>query len=125
MTYGDWYYLRSAQRLDGVPPLSDAQNEALDMFDALADDPALNLEFALAPGDLLFVHNHTVLHDRTAYEEWEDPARRRHLLRLWLAIPGARPLPDTYAQRYGSTTIGDRGGIVVPGVKNNAPLEPV
>ena len=119
------HYVRSAQRLDGVPPLTEAQNEALDMLDALADDPGLHLEFALEPGDLLFVHNHTILHDRTAYEEWGDAARRRHLLRLWLAIPGARPLPDVYAQRYGSTTIGDRGGIVVAGAKLNAPLEPV
>ncbi len=119
------HYVRSAQNLDGVPPLTDAQNEAIDMLDALADDPALHLEFALEPGDLLFVHNHSILHDRTAYEEWGDLARRRHLLRLWLAIPGARPLPDIYAQRYGSTTIGDRGGIVVPGAKLNAPLEPV
>jgi hypothetical protein len=118
-------YVRSAQKLDGVAPLTDAQNEAIDMVDALADDPDLHLEFALEPGDLLFVHNHTILHDRTAYEEWGDVARRRHLLRLWLAIPGARSLPDVYAQRYGSTTIGDRGGIVLPGVKNNAPLEPV
>jgi len=73
----------------------------------------------------LFTHNHTIMHDRTAYEEWGDLARRRHLLRLWLAIPGARPLPDVYAQRYGSTTIGDRGGIVVADTKHNAPLEPV
>lgn len=119
------HYVRSAQRLDGVPPLTKAQLEALDMVDALADDPDLHLEFALEPGDLLFVHNHTILHDRTAYEEWGDPARRRHLLRLWLAVPGARPLPDVYAQRYGRTTIGDRGGIIVPGSELNAPLEPV
>ncbi len=119
------HYVRSAQGLDGVAPLTEAQLEALDLLDTLADDPALNLEFSLQPGDLLFVHNHTLLHDRTAYEEWGDVARRRHLLRLWLAIPGARPLPDVYAQRYGSTAIGDRGGIIVPGSEYNAPLEPV
>jgi hypothetical protein len=119
------HYVRSAPRLDGVPDLTEAQIEALDLLDTLADDKALNLEFALQPGDLLFTHNHTIMHDRTAYEEWGDLARRRHLLRLWLAIPGARPLPDVYAQRYGSTTIGDRGGIVVADTKHNAPLEPV
>ena len=119
------HYVRSAQRLEGVPQLSDAQNEALDMFDALADDPALNLEFPFQPGDLLYVHNHTLLHDRTAYEEWGDLARRRHLLRLWLAIPGARPLPEVYAQRYGSIEIGNRGGIIVADTELNAPLEPV
>ena len=119
------HYIRSAPRLDGVPPLTEAQNAALDTLDALADDPALHLEFQLNPGELSFVHNHTIRHDRTAYEEWGDLARRRHLLRLWLAIPGARPLPDVYAQRYGTVTIGDRGGIIVPGSMLNAPLEPV
>jgi len=119
------HYIRSAPRLEGVPPLTPAQTEALDMLDALADDPRLNIEFALEPGDLSFVHNHTVMHDRTAYEEWGDLARRRHLLRLWLAIPGARPLPEVYKQRYGSIAIGDRGGVIVPGSILNAPLEPV
>ena len=119
------HYVRSAQRLEGVPQLTSAQNEALDLFDSLADDPALNLEFSLEPGDLLFVHNHTLLHDRTAYEEWGDLARRRHLLRLWLAIPGARPLPAAYAQRYGSIEIGNRGGIIVADTDLNTPLEPV
>ena len=119
------HYIRSAPRLDGVPPLTPAQNDALDMLDALADDPRLHIEFALEPGDMSFVHNHTIMHDRTAYEEWGDMARRRHLLRLWLAIPGARPLPEVYAQRYGAVTIGDRGGVIVPGVALNAPLEPV
>jgi len=119
------HYIRSAPMLDGVPPLTDAQTEALDLFDALADDPRLNIEFALEPGDLLFVHNHTILHDRTAYEDWGQGRGRRHLLRLWLAIPGARPLPEVYKQRYGTIANGDRGGVIVPGSILNAPLEPV
>jgi len=43
------------------------------------------------PGDMQFVHNHTTLHDRTAFEDWPEPENKRHLLRLWLAAPGARP----------------------------------
>jgi hypothetical protein len=34
-------------------------------------------------------------------------------------------LPPVYAQRYGSVTIGDRGGIIVQGTKLHAPLEAV
>ena len=67
----------------------------------------------LEPGDIQFVHNHTMLHDRMGFEDWPEPDRRRHLLRLWLSVPGDRPLPDCFAQRFGATTIGDRGGIVV------------
>ncbi len=119
-------YIDSAQRLPGAPRLSADQIAALDLFDALANDPALHLHMEFRPGDMQFVHNHTLLHDRTAFEDWDEPARRRHLLRLWLACPGARPLPPVFAQRYGKVDIGDRGGIIVPGtVALNAPLDAV
>ena len=39
------------------------------------------------PGDMQFLKNAAVLHKRTAYEDWDDPARKRHLLRLWLVDP--------------------------------------
>lgn len=116
-------YIDSAQRFPDAPRLTPAQVEALDLFDALAEDPALNFSMRLEPGDVQFVHNHTLLHDRTAFEDWPGPARRRHLLRLWLAVPGARPLPEVFAQRYGSTKVGDRGGIVVPGTRLCVPLD--
>ena len=108
-------YVDSAQRFEQAPRLTPQQIEALDLFDSLANDPTLHLTMRLAPGDMQFVHNHTMLHDRTGFEDWPDPDRRRHLLRLWLAVPGARPLPEVFRQRYGSIEIGDRGGIVVPG----------
>jgi hypothetical protein len=36
--------------------------------------------------------NHTILHARTAFEDHEEVERRRHLLRLWISLPEARPL---------------------------------
>lgn len=116
-------YIESARRFDDVPPLTPEQIAALDLLDELANSPDLRLDMELQPGDVQFVHNHTLLHDRTAYEDW--PERKRHLLRLWLAVPGARALPQVYAERYGKVDIGDRGGIIVPGTLLNAPLEPV
>ena len=116
-------YIDSAQRFPDAPRLSPEHVEALDLFDALAEDPALHMRMRLEPGDVQFVHNHTLLHDRTAFQDWPDPARRRHLLRLWLAVPGARPLPEVFAQRYGSVTVGDRGGIVVPGTVPVVPFD--
>jgi hypothetical protein len=119
-------YIDSAQRFAEAPRLTADHVAALDLFDSLANDPALHLHMEFRPGDVQFVHNHTLLHDRTSFEDWEEPGRRRHLLRLWLACPGARPLPDVFAQRYGRTDIGDRGGIIVPGTTRlNAPLEAV
>jgi hypothetical protein len=121
-------YIDSAQRFPEAPRLTPAHVEALDLFDALADDPALNMTMEFRPGDVQLVHNHTLLHDRTGFVDWPEPERRRHLLRLWLAADGARPLPDVFAERYGSTVIGDRGGVIVPsdrggGTKLQAPLE--
>jgi hypothetical protein len=118
-------YIRSAQRFAEVPRLSPADIEALELFDDLANDAELRLDMELRPGDMQFLHNHTCLHDRTAFVDWPELERKRHLLRLWLAAPGARPLPDVFTARYGSITVGDRGGIICEKTRLHAPLEPV
>jgi alpha-ketoglutarate-dependent taurine dioxygenase len=76
----------------------------------------------LQRGDIQLVHNHTLLHDRTAFENWSEPERQRHLLRLWLAPEDARPLPPVFAQRFGSVVPGARGG--VGAVTAEAPGQP-
>ncbi|HKP82632.1 MAG TPA: TauD/TfdA family dioxygenase, partial [Pyrinomonadaceae bacterium] len=116
-------YIESARRFPGVAPLTPSHIEALNLFDELANDPRLNLMMELQPGDIQLVHNHTILHDRTAFEDYPEPERKRHLLRLWLAPRTARPLPEVYAERFGSTTPGDRGGVVVPGSKPTIPFD--
>jgi hypothetical protein len=116
-------YIESARRFADVEPLTSAQREALDLFDALANDPELHLMMALQPGDMQFVHNHTILHDRTAFEDWPEPQRKRHLLRLWLAPPGARPLPEVFAERYGSVVPGARGGVRAKNSTQSAGIE--
>ena len=116
-------YIESARRFPGVPPLSQVQIEALDLFDELANDPKLNLTMELQPGDIQLVHNHTILHDRTAFEDFAEPDRKRHLLRLWVAPPNARPLPEVFVERFGSVTPGDRGGITVKGSKATIPFD--
>ena len=53
----------------------------------------------LQTGDLQFINNFVTVHTRTAFvDDAEDPARRRHLLRLWISRPEAgRPLCPEYA----------------------------
>ncbi len=116
-------YIDSAQRFADAPRLTPDHVAALDLFDELANDPALHLVMRLEPGDMQCVYNHALLHDRRGFEDWPDPKRRRHLLRLWLTVPGDRPLPNAFAQRFGTTTIGDRGGILVPGTRLCAPID--
>lgn len=116
-------YIDSAQRFDGAPRLSSRQREALDLLDQLAEDPGLHLEIDFQPGDIQLVNNHVLFHDRTAFEDWPEPERRRHLLRLWLAPIGAQPLPPVFAQRFGSVTPGARGGVFAPPERWVAPLD--
>jgi Taurine catabolism dioxygenase TauD, TfdA family len=116
-------YIESARRFPEVAPLSPVQIEALDLFDELANDPNLNFMMELQPGDIQLVHNHTILHDRTAFEDFPEPGRKRHLLRLWVAPANARPLPEVFAERFGSVTPGDRGGISVEGSRATIPFE--
>jgi Taurine catabolism dioxygenase TauD, TfdA family len=117
-------HIGSSQRFPEARRLTAEDIEALDMFAALAGDPELRLDMTFTPGDIQFLHNHTILHARTAYEDWLDAERKRHLLRLWLAPRGARPLPPVFAEAYGGITIGDRGGIICKGTRLHAPLAP-
>ncbi len=116
-------YIDSAQRFDGAMRLTPAHIEALDLFDALANDPELHFSMQLQPGDMQFVYNHSQLHDRTAFIDWPEPGKKRHLLRLWLSVAGDRPLPECFKERYGSIAIGQRGGIVTRETRLHAPLD--
>src|SRR5271156_6423015 len=117
-------HLGWAQRFPEARRLTAEDIEALDMLTELAGDPDLRLDMNFIPGDIQFLHNHTILHARSAYEDWPEAERKRHLLRLWLSPPGARPLPPVFAECYGGITIGDRGGIVCKGTRLHVPLTP-
>lgn len=116
-------YIDSAQRFEAAPRLTSDHVAALDMFDALANDPDLHFAMRLEPGDMQFVYNHSQLHDRTAFVDWPDPDQRRHLLRLWLSVPGDRDLPECFRQRYGNIAVGNRGGIITAQTRLHAPLD--
>ena len=119
-------YIESAQaNFPQAKRLTSAHREALDLLDAITNDPAVHLSMQFEPGDIQFLHNHQILHSRNDFENWPEPERHRHLLRLWLCPREGRPLPDVFAPRYGSVTPGDRGGIVVAGTKLTVPLDAV
>lgn len=79
------WYIRNAQRFPDVPKLTPQQAELLDLIEAIANDRAFHLDMDFEPGDIQVLKNAAILHARTAYEDWEAPELRRHLLRLWLA----------------------------------------
>jgi len=116
-------YIESAQRFDDAPRLSSEYIKALDLFDKLANNAQLNISMQLKAGDMQFVHNHSMLHDRGGFVDWPEPERRRHLLRLWLTTPGDRELPDIFSERFGTTQVGNRGGIIVKNTQLQVPLD--
>ncbi|NKB22579.1 MAG: TauD/TfdA family dioxygenase [Alphaproteobacteria bacterium] len=116
-------YIRSATRFDELPPHSRDLKDGLDLFNQLANELAYSMDFK--PGDIQILHNHVTVHSRTAFEEFPEPERKRHLLRLWLGTPNGRPLSPAYRNRYGDLKPDARpaGGIIVPGTVFKAPLE--
>jgi len=47
------------------------------------------------PGDIQLLNNAKILHAREAYTDHDDPAERRHLLRLWLTAHAFASVEDT------------------------------
>lgn len=77
------YWIQEGHKKAGQP-LSQAQTMALDVIDSLAHRRDLMAEFALKTGEILFVNNRWVLHNRTAFEDHAEPDKRRHYVRIWL-----------------------------------------
>jgi hypothetical protein len=77
-------------------------------FDSLPKRPGVALGMTLQTGDIQFINNFVTVHTRTAFaDDAEDPARQRHLLRLWISCPeSGRPLcPEYAAWRGGYPTL--------------------
>lgn len=116
--------VQMAQRHAEVPRLTPDQTEALRQIDVIGTIPGVMLEFELQRGDIELLHNHAVLHARTHYEDYPEPERRRHLLRLWMSTRNGRPLPSGYYERYGGYRQGRRpGGIITESTVLNVSLE--
>jgi hypothetical protein len=66
----------------------------------------------LEPGDLQLVNSHVTYHGRTPFEDDAASGRDRLLLRIWLSMPGNRPLPAGHEVLWGEVEAGrPRGGI--------------
>ncbi len=105
-------YYESAARHGAQFAPTAIQREALMMVQEIANRPELMLTMAFQEGDIQLLNNHTMLHAREAYEDFPEPGRERHLLRMWIAVDDAsrRPLADALAPRYRWV---QRGGIPV------------
>ena len=93
-------YLELGCEIKGVP-LSQVEVEALDCFDKIMHSPDIRVDMLMEPGDLQFANNYAVLHSRTEFEDHEEKANRRRMLRLWLKMPNARELAPEFPGRNG------------------------
>ena len=107
-------HARKAQDLPGAERWSKTRNEAVDLFQALAQELAADLPFE--QGDLQILNSHVTVHSRRDYEDGDEPSTIRHLLRLWLRNDDLRPVTDLVRKNY--------NGIELDGFVANAPLDP-
>ena len=104
-----------AAGLPGVPPMTPIQQEAIKVYREICEECLTDIPFKA--GDVQFLNNYVALHTRRDYEDWPEPERKRHLLRLWLSDPDNRPIPRAQREGY-------RGrGVLPAGVKLTAPLD--
>ena len=102
-------YIEMAAKERGTP-LTSEELEALDYFEEVGQRDDVKLTFMLEPGEAIFFNNCVMLHNRTSFEDDPDPARKRHLLRLWLMLDGARPLvPEVHAYKGTTGIVGHEG----------------
>jgi len=102
-------YIEMAAKELGTP-LTEVELAALDYFEEVGRREDVRLTFTLEPGHAIFFNNCTMPHNRTSFEDDEDPARKRHLLRLWLMLDGGRPLTSAVHAYKGTTGILGHGG---------------
>jgi hypothetical protein len=116
----EWFAMRAnrknvmgAQRdFPEVPRLTTQQVEALDLLDQLMADPRLCFSMWLERGDMQLLNSYVTLHSRTDFEDFEEPDLKRHLYRLWLAVPSAQPLPARWEVYFDDVRAGAvRGGL--------------
>ena len=105
--------IEKAQLLPDVPELTPRQLEAIKIYRDTVAACALDMPFV--PGDIQLLNNLVMLHSRRSFEDWPEPARKRHLLRLWLADPHGRPIPAS--QQRGRSRL----GIQIDGLKPVVP----
>lgn len=104
--------VNTAQMIKGVPALTPAQRETLDLLDDIVRLSELMYSMFLEPGDLQILNNHVVTHSRTEYVDFDEKERKRLLFRLWLAPPDSVLLPESWRNFYGAIEPGAvRGGI--------------
>lgn len=90
----------TAAELPGVPRLSGIEKDAINCVAELAMRDDIRFDVYLEAGDLAFLNNNTVLHNRDHFVDFEEEERKRLLLRQWINLDHARELTFDFADHY-------------------------
>jgi hypothetical protein len=90
----------TAQELPHSELLSELEQQAVNKVAELAMRDDIRFDVHLETGDLAFLNNNTVLHNRDYFIDHEDESRRRLLLRQWINLHNARELACEFADHY-------------------------
>jgi len=108
-------------------PFTQQEMDAMDVFRAAAQK--LQFETRLEPGEASFLNNYTTMHARSEFEDWDEPERKRLMLRLWLDPERKRrpvvPEIHIYQNKGGRSGIDPQPGRTRPGPDYRAPDEAV
>ncbi|KAI9018780.1 hypothetical protein CLU79DRAFT_760378 [Phycomyces nitens] len=77
-------------RSESIPPITEAQAEALDALHYISEKHHLDIEFK--KGDIQYISNLSIFHAREGFTD--STVNRRHLLRLWLHPEKPWKLPE-------------------------------
>lgn len=101
-------FFESVKRWGDELAMTDKQREALDVVQEISERPSLRLAMDFKEGDMQFINNHTLLHARSEYEDYDEPHLKRHLLRMWISAPEGkrRRLAPELAERYRYVAMG-------------------
>ena len=91
-------------------PFSDRDREVLGTFERLAADPKIRVSFQIERGEAVLFNNCAVLHNRTAFEDHDEPNLKRHLMRLWLMDWDGRPTVEGVWFHKGEGGVVPQGG---------------
>lgn len=83
-------HIRKGHNLPETPDMTPSQSESIRVVEDICED--LHYAMELESGDMQFLNNMVALHTRNGFEDWSEPKRKRLLWRLWLNVPGIRPL---------------------------------
>lgn len=70
--------------------MDSTSKEALEVLESTMQEPQFCRDFFFEPGQIQIVDNRRLGHRRTGFVDYEEPERKRHLIRLWLRENGRR-----------------------------------